>query len=387
MRRQARAELYSVAARPEALVNREKLSDRLMVRIGAYAWSVIGLALAIALFGFVFVRLGILTIPLVLALFPAAILIPVVNWLERQGWRRGLAATVALITTLLVGIAIVAFAVNAIQQQIPELIESVQQGWERLVEAVEEGLFGLLPPIEMEEVLAQVMTWAQDELAGDLLAALVATVEGLAALAFGLVALFFYIRDGNRIGDWIRDLFPPDIRHHVEEIGARTWKTLGGYIRGQSLVALVDAVFIGIGLVILGVPLAFVLSVLIFFGGYVPIVGAFVTGFLAVLVALASEGLVIALLTLGVVVAVQQLESNLLAPMVLGRSTALHPLAVLIALTVGAIVYGIIGAIIAVPFAAAIARTGTYLREIKAAPPADDEVDEVDDAVRETAEA
>jgi putative heme transporter len=347
-------------------VSPERLSDRPFVRIGVYAWSVIGLALAITLFGIIFVQLRVLTIPLILALFPTAILIPVVNWLDRLGWRRGVATGVSLVFTFAVGAAIIAFAVNAIQQQLPELVESVQAGWAQLSTALEEGMFGL-PPLELDQIVDEVVEWAREELAENVLAALVATVEGVAALGFGLVALFFYLRDGGRIAAWLRDLFPRAQRAHIAEIGTRTWTSLGGYIRGQSLVALVDAVFIGIGLVILGVPLAFVLSVFVFFGGYVPIVGAFVTGALAVLVALASEGMVIALLTLAVVVAVQQLESNLLAPMVLGRSTALHPLAVLVALTIGAIVYGVIGAIIAVPFAAAIARAGSYLREVTSA--------------------
>jgi putative heme transporter len=348
-----------------------RLSDRWLVRAGAYAWGLIGLAGLLVLLGFLFVTFRVITIPLILALFPAAILVPVVNWLVRHGWRRGIATGFTLVAALLVGAGIIAIMVNAIQDQLPELVESVQAGWEQMRVALEEGLFGL-PAIELEAILDQVVRWAREDLTENVLAALVATVEGIAAVGFGLVALFFYLRDGGRLSAWIRDLFPRDVRDHVSEMGARTWKAISGYIRGQTVVALVDAVFIGIGLVILGVPLAFVLSVLIFFGGYVPIVGAFVTGALAVLVALASEGLLIAILTLAVVIGVQQLESNLLAPMVLGRSTALHPLGVLTALTVGAIAYGIIGAIIAVPIAAAIARSVGYLREVSAEREAED---------------
>lgn len=352
----------------------QRLSHRLLVRLGAYAWSLLGLMLLLAVLAFLFARLRVITIPLVIGLFPAAVLVPIVNRLEERGLRRGAGAALMLLLTLLVVAGIVAIAVDAVQREWNELVESAQEGYGVLRESLEEGLFGL-PTIRVEELLEQVQDWAVTEFADNVLGAVIATVEGVTGLAFGMVALFFYLRDGPRIAAWMRDLFPPDKRRHAAEVGGRTWRAIGGYIRGQSVVAFVDAVFIGIGLVVLGVPLAFVLSVLIFFGAYVPIVGAFVTGALAVLVALASEGPIIALATLGVVLAVQQLESNLLAPMVLGRSTALHPLAVLIALTVGAIAYGIIGAIIAVPIAASIARATGYWLEISrgtehgAAPP------------------
>jgi putative heme transporter len=339
------------------------LSDRLIVRIGAYAWGVLGLMVLLVVLALVFAELSIVTVPLALALFPTTILVPLVDRLERRGLKRSYGAGLVLLLTILVSAGIIAIAVNAIQREWDDLVRSTQEGYELFRESLEEGLFGL-PTIELEEIIDQVQSWAIDEFSDNVLGALVATVEGVAALGFGIVAFFFLLRDGHRIAAWLRDLFPAGQREHVAEVGIRTWRAIGGYIRGQTIVAFVDAVFIGIGLVILGVPLAFVLSVLIFFGGYVPIVGAFVTGTLAVLVALASEGPFIALLALAVIVAVQQLESNLLAPMVLGRSTALHPLAVLIALTVGAILYGVIGAILAVPIAASIARAAGYWREV-----------------------
>ncbi len=341
----------------------------MLVRLGAYAWSIVGIALALIIVAVVFVQLRIVTIPLALALFPATVLIPVVRRMQSRGLRSGLAATIAMVSFLLVFAGVIALTVNAVQREGPELVQSAQDGYELLREGVEEGLLGL-PAFEFEEVLEQVQTWAVEEFGETILPALVATFEGLIALVFGLVALFFYLRDGPRIAGWMHELFPPRFQQHAAEIGVRSWRAIGGYIRGQSIVAFGDAVFIGIGLVILGVPLAFVLSVLIFFGAYVPVVGAFVTGALAVLVALASEGPFIALLTFLVVLGVQQVESNLLAPMVLGRSMALHPLAVLVALTVGAILYGIIGAILAVPIAAIVARAGGYWREIAREPSA-----------------
>ena len=147
----------------------------------------------------------------------------------------------------------------------------------------------------------------------------------------------------------------------------RAWTTLGAYFRGQLLVALVDALAIGVALLVLGVPLALPLAVLIFFGGLFPIVGAVVTGALAVLVAMADAGLTMGLIVLGIVLAVQQLESNVLAPLVLGKATALHPLGVLTSLTAGGILLGVLGAFIAVPIAASLVRAIGYLRDRSAA--------------------
>jgi putative heme transporter len=344
-------------------VQREDLTEQPFIRVGLYAWGLVGVSGALVILAWVFTKFHIVTVPLVLMLFPAAVLAPIVSWLKRNRVPKGAAAGIGLILVLGVGSGIVALIVQSIQAQGPELVESVQAGYEELRTALEEGLFGL-PAVEIEQLLEQAQEFVVEGLGDQIAAALATTVEGLTGFGFGLVALFFYLRDGDRIGLWMRNLFPAEQRDHVSEIGSRAWQAVGGYVRGQSIVALVDAVAIGIGLAILGVPLALVLSILVFFGGYVPVVGAFVTGALAVLVALAAEGPIVALMTLGLIVAVQQMESNLLAPLVVGRSVALHPLAVLSALTVGAILYGIIGAIVAVPTAAAIWRAGSYIREM-----------------------
>lgn len=340
-----------------------KVTRQPFIRVGLYAWAFVGLLLALTALGWIFTEFHIVTVPLLLMLFPAAVLAPGVSWLKRAGVPKGGAAGIGLVLVLGLGSGLIALVVQSLQAQGPALLESVQEGYTELSAALEEGLFGL-PAVEVEELLTQAQDFAVEGLGDQVAAAIATTVEGLTGLGFGLVALFFYLRDGDRIGAWLRNLFPSEQRHHVGEIGARAWGAVGGYVRGQSIVAFVDAVAIGVGLTILGVPLALVLSILVFFGAYVPVVGAFVTGALAVLVALASEGPIVALITLALIVGVQQLESNLLAPMVVGRSVELHPLAVLTALTVGAVLYGIIGAVVAVPAAAALWRAGSYLRSI-----------------------
>jgi predicted PurR-regulated permease PerM len=191
---------------------------------------------------------------------------------------------------------------------------------------------------------------------GVLLTVLGGTVTFLAQLLLGLVATFFYLRDGHRIGTFLQRLFPRHRRDDAREVAEHVWDTTSEYIRGQTMVALFDGAFVAIGLLIAGIPLAFALGALVFLGAYVPVVGSIAAGSVAVLVALVSGGIGDALIALAIVVAVQQIEGNVLAPVVLGRELAIHPLAVLAAVTAGAALMGPFGAIVAVPLTASVHR-------------------------------
>lgn len=207
-----------------------------------------------------------------------------------------------------------------------------------------------------------------EAVAGGLFSGALLLLEVVIGLALALVLTFFFLKDGERIWDWTVGVSPAGARADLAEIGRRSWRTLGGYLRGVTLVALFDAVFIGLALVVLGVPAALPLAVLTFLGAYVPIAGAVLTGAGAVVVALAADGLVTAGLVAAAVLVVQQIESNLLHPVVVGRAVALHPVAILLALTTGAVLAGVVGALVAVPLAAVAAQAGGYLRE-RAEPP------------------
>ena len=180
-----------------------------------------------------------------------------------------------------------------------------------------------------------------------------------------MVLVFFFIRDGAQIWGWVVDLFPSRVRPDAHAVGRRSWSALSGYVRGMALVALVDAVLIGLALAIIGVPLVVPLMALTFFGAFVPLVGAFVAGLVAALVALVSRGLVAALLVTGAIVVIQQLEGDLIYPQVVGRSVNLHPVAVLLAVAAGAVLGGIAGAVLAVPAAAVLWATVVQLREAR----------------------
>lgn len=339
-----------------------------LVRAGAYAWAVVGLVAVAVLLALAAGRLSILVIPLVLALFPAALLYPASEWLKRRRLPPSLASLLTIVGFLAVLVAVFGLLTPIVAAQVPGLVEETQAGIEQLEALFEEGLLGYQPPVTLPEALAmaqeQGVAFLQQQAGG--IASVVA--EAVAGLLLGLVALFFYLKDGHRIAVWLRRLFPADRQDAVHEVGVTGWVTVGQYFRGQLLVALVDAVFIGVGLAVLGVPLALPLAVLVFFGGLFPIVGAVASGAVAVLVALASQGLGVALIALGVVVAVQQLESNVLAPVVLGKATALHPLGVIVALTAGGVLLGVLGAFLAVPVAASITKGVGIVRHSGATP-------------------
>lgn len=190
----------------------------------------------------------------------------------------------------------------------------------------------------------------------------IALAQGLTAVVLALILLFFFVKDREQIVGWCRDRVPSRHREVFHACGARAWTALAEFVHGTAAVALIDAVGIGVGLVIVDVPLVLPLAVLVFFGAFVPVVGAFVTGLLAALVALASQGPTTALIVVGIVLAVQQVESNILQPRIMRRTVALHPVVILAVLTIGVVLIGVAGAFIAVPVTAVCAAVGNELR-------------------------
>jgi putative heme transporter len=336
---------------------------RKLWRLGRTSWSLLGMLVIATIVGYLFSLVPLVVIPVVLALFPATLLVPVAGWLKRKGAPAGLAAIVSIVLGILLIGAIIGAMVPLVASQAPELAESAAGGLEELENFLEDGPFGLdIGGVDELLDMAQEQLGEVGELAPQAITAATVAFETVAGILLLFVVLFFYLKDGPRLANGVISLAPARHQDRAHRLAARSWDTLGKYFRGQMLVAFVDAVGIGIGLVILGVPLAVPLAVLVFFGGLFPIVGAVVTGALAVLVALADQGLTTALIVAGIVLAVQQLESNVLEPVILGRAIHLHPLVVLIAITTGAVTIGILGAFLAVPVAAVISEIVDELR-------------------------
>ncbi len=296
------------------------------------------------------VQLRLVVVPFLIAILLAAAASPVVGLLARR-MPRMLAVWITLIGALAVLGGLGYLVGSAVRDQWDELREGAVEGLDELQTVVTDR-FG----VDQDQIddlrgsVGEVLSGPQAQ-AGAITGATL-LVEVLAGIFLGLVLLFFLLKDGERIWAFARQFMPERHGRRYDVVADRGVEVLGGYVRGTAVIALVDAVVIGAALAILQVPLWLPLAVVVFIGAFVPIVGATVAGAVAALVALVSNGPVSALIVLGVVILVNQLEGDLLAPVVLGRSLRLHPLAVLLALSAGTIVAGIVGAILAVPFAA-----------------------------------
>lgn len=326
-------------------------------KVGATAWALLGIIAILALVGWFAGRLSLIVVPLILALFPATLLVPVAAKLRSLGAPSSLAAIASILLAFLVLGGLVGSMIPLVANEVPELAESASDGVEQIESFLADDPFGLgiAGPTELLSV-ARDQLGELGDYTGQAVSAASTTAEILAGLLLLFVVLFFYLKDGRRLTEGVVSIAPRSIQPRLGRAAERSWDTLGSYFRGQLTVALIDAVFIGIGLLILGIPLAVPLAVLIFFGALFPLVGALVTGGLAVLVALADGGLLAALIVLALIVGVQQVEGNFLQPFIIGRAIDLHPLVVILAITAGGVLFGILGAFLAVPAAAIVAR-------------------------------
>lgn len=335
--------------------------DGLML-LGRRAWAVIGVVVVAAGVALVAQRVSLLVVAVVLALFPAALLSPLSQRLRDSRVPDALGAVLLVLALLLVFIVPAWVILPMFAAEIPSLEKSVSRGLDQLRSAVDWSQLPGSPQGPRELISSTVSALARGGVVDQSLAAAQTLLSFGAGLVLLIVTLFFLVKDGPRIGWAVLEAVPAAHRATVYRLGVEAWWTLGAYLRGQLLVALVDAVFIGLGLWLLGVPLALPLAVLVFFGALFPIVGAFVSGLVAVLVALAENGLLTAVLTVLLIVVVQQLEGNLLQPVIMGSIVSLHPLVIILVVTAGGLLLGVVGAFIAVPLAAIVARVVDYLR-------------------------
>lgn len=323
---------------------------------------IVGVTVAGVLYVAALLRLVVL--PLILALVLTTLLHPAVRRLKARGVPDGGAAFAVLITALLALAAAVAVIAPQTARELDELDVSITGAVEVVQRWVSDGVLGFSGD-EVSGWLDQAQREVRDN-AGSLgrgaLSGATLAVELLAGLSLAVVLLFFLLKDGERIWAWVCELFPADRRDDVRAIGDGAWTTLGGYLGGVTLVAIFDAALIGLALVLIGVPLVLALVVLTFVGAYIPIVGAFVAGLAAVLVALVAEGPVAAAAVAAAVLVVQQVESNVFQPVVVGRSVRLHPVVILLGVVAGAVLGGVIGAIVATPVIAVLASVLRYLR-------------------------
>ncbi|MBP1325602.1 putative PurR-regulated permease PerM [Leucobacter exalbidus] len=298
--------------------------------------------------------LNTVVIPLLLALILASTFAPVMRWLKSRRVPSALATVIVLLGIMVLLTAIGWLIVWAVQDQWDELAAQAQDGLNQVIAWVQSMPFAPTTAQfeEWREAIVGFVTSAQfgsGALAG--VGVLTSFITGLVLL---IVVLFFFLKDGPQIWRFVLRPFTGAALQRAERAGTKTVQTLGAYVRGTAGVAAVDALGIGIGLTILQVPLALPLSVLVFVLAFIPIVGATLAGILAALVALVANGPINAIIVVGVVVLVNQLEGNFLQPVLMGRALKLHSLVILLALTVGTLLGNILGAVLAVPIAAVV---------------------------------
>ncbi len=298
------------------------------------------------------IQLKLVVIPLLIALILAAALHPVVGFLRRRGVPGALATWITFLAAIVVLGGVVTGIVFAVRSEWDELVLSAVGGLERLRQFIVAGPIPIGQKALDEAITAVVDFTSSPQFGAGALLGIFAATQVITGAVLVAVILYFFLQDGAKIWAFFLCRFHGENLEKLLTSGTTTLHVLGGYVRGTALVALLEAVVIGVTLVVLRVPLALPLAVLIFLGGFIPIVGAALIGAVAVLVALVANGPVVALVVVAVVVAINQLDGRVLQPMVLGRALSLHPLVVLLALAGGAILSGVVGAVLAVPLTA-----------------------------------
>lgn len=328
--------------------------------LSEWAWRSLVIAVAVVAILKLATILAQVVIPVIVALLLAALLEPLFQRL-RIIMPKGVAALITVLGILAVIVALFSYVGNQFATQVGDIADQVTEGLSQSRHWVE-STFGLSE--------AQLTGWFTEQWAtiseGDRLSNLAtqagsALGQGLTGFLLAMFTLFFFLYDGAGIWAWVVRLFPRASRAKVLSSGAIAWHQLKAFTRATILVAGVDALGIGLGAFALGVPFASGIALLVFIGSFVPIVGALVSGFIAVLLAFVAKGPVTALLMLGVVIAVQQIEQQLLQPLLLGRAVRVHPLAVILGIATGIILGGVIGALIAVPLVAVLNAVGHNL--------------------------
>jgi len=320
-------------------------------KTAAWAWRLLViLAAAVALL-WVIKKLEIIVVPVLVALLLSALLVPVVDWLDRRGLPRGGAVALVLLGGFAILGGILAFVILQFIDGLPGLTEQVTQS----IESTRRWLINGPTHLRSEQIdsagnaAIEALHNNQAKLTSGALSTAATVTELVTAAVLVLFTLIFFLYGGRNIWQYVLQVIPSDVRERVHEAGNAGYGSLIAYVRATFLVALTDAAGVGAGLAIMGIPLALPLASLVFLGAFIPLIGALISGLLAVVVALLAKGIVYALMTLGVLIAVNQVEAHLLQPLVMGRAVSIHPLAVVLAISTGGVLAGIVGALLAVP--------------------------------------
>lgn len=305
-------------------------------------------------------------LPVLIALIICTVLAPIASAMRRKGLPSALAAAITILVSFTAVGSLFVFIAPDFARQSQTLYLQTVEGIQRL-QLWAQGPPLNLDPDEIGVYIDEVALWLQRQagsIAGSVFTGIGTATSIVVTLFIIVVLTFFFLKDGHNFLPWLRDATGRRTGWHLTELLTRVWTTLGGFVRAQAVVSAVDAVFIGLGLALIGVPLAMALAIITFIAGFIPFVGAIVAGALSVTIALVSLGFTKALLVLGLVLLVQQLEGNVLSPWLQSKAMNLHPVIVLISVTVGSALFGLVGGFLAVPAAATIAVVYRYFQDM-----------------------
>lgn len=329
------------------------------------AWRMVLVGGTMWLLAVVLLRIRVVVLPVFAALLLTTLLHVPVDHLTRRGLPRLLATWMVLLPLLGAIVGGIWAIVPALAGQFSELGDEIVQGLEQLRVYAKGDPFNLSDS-QIDSLTSQARRAFQGQsssIASGVLAGAVLAVEAIAGLVLTMFLTFFFVKDGPRMWQWLLQLVDRSRREEAQVLGDRAWTALRGYMGGSAVAGVVEAAITGVVLAVVGVPLVIPIMVLFFIAPFFPIVGAVVAGAIAALLALVSGGVTQALIVVALVVVIQQVEGDLLLPLILGRAIQLHPVVVMLVLTAGGVLAGIIGAFMAVPVAAAVTAMAAELRD------------------------
>ncbi|MCA0436096.1 MAG: AI-2E family transporter [Actinobacteria bacterium] len=328
-----------------------------------YAWRLIVVAIALWGLGQILAATTAVVIPLAVALLLTALLMPIAVLLNhRLNIPRHAASAITVLAFLAIVIGLLSLAGTRLVAGVTDLVDQAGLGIDRVTDWLQNGPLHIGGD-KIAEYIQTGREWVSENsqtLSRGALRASGTATEFAAGTLIAMISTFFFLAEGDRIWAWLVRLMPEQAQSAIHEGFRRGFVSLGAYARTQCLVAAVDAVFITLGARALDLPLLIPMALIIFFASFIPIIGAFVSGALAVLVALVTQGPVAALIMLAVILAVQQIEGHVLQPVLMSKAVALHPLAVILGVGLGSFLLGIVGALFAVPFLAVVNATVSY---------------------------
>jgi predicted PurR-regulated permease PerM len=342
----------------------------LLEDLAGWTWRLLLLALAGYLFVQLLDKLYFIVLPFFAALFATALAYPMVQWLVRRGFRRAIATWLTIITAGLITAGVAIFVVDRAVSQYPDLVTQVNAAVVKFRHFLTNDLHvKSSSTASLEKTITDYLDKHQSAIASGALTGIATVAETLAGVLLWFFMTFFMLYDGHNIWNWFIRLFPASSRARAQGAGEQAWDRLSGFVRGTFIIAIIHGLVAAVALEAMRVPLVAPLALLVFAGSFLPIVGAIAFGGVAVAVTFVTQGWVLAVVLIGILIIDNQIEAHILQPFLVGRYVQLHPLAVAVSIAGGGLLEGVYGAALAVPFVAVVYAVLHFLATGRSEPP------------------